>query len=920
VKRGDSLWSIAEAHLGAGIRYTELAELNATVLHGRPGFLLPGTQLRLPAKPEPDATEDDGHRLLVQRGDTLSKIAEEQLGDADRYPDIFHASTFITQPGGQHLTDPDVIDVGWTLTIPATDHPRGSKQEEEVERKGHKANQRPPHVERHRDQQPPPAPPRPVPSPPAKSPTPRIAPTPESSTPASPAPASSAPTSDSTAREPAADADQAEPAAPGWMLTGLTGGGVVLAGSILIALRRRRNQQARHRRPGRTLPMPPPDLAPVEKTVTLVGDTARPTLERMDTLLRRLAAAQTAAAKPMPVVTTVELTQDTISLHLDDPCHLPTPWRSDPDQLHWKVDHTVYVDEVGPDVADQPAPYPLLVTVGATEAGDVWLLNLEHAGIVSITGDPVQADDFARYLAAELACNPWSAGVTLDCLGVADEVKAMNPESVRLHALGTDPAAEVLSEASIMVDRAEDAGTDLPTARAHQHGPDAWPARILMADLSAAAPASLDRLLSLMRDHPGLTGTSVILTHAEIDHSGITLRLTDGRLSLPGMGLNLRALGLTHDEAVGCAALLAQADTDGDALIPDTADAEGWRGYANQAGALRAEHTIPRDTAPADLPEPADTLLPGPDNEYVAAAATTEKDLAALAPQVPVRLRAAVEDADPTLDNDLATWLDPDCNLPRLTLLGPVGAQTRGTAIAKRKPYYTELLAYLATRPHGATPDEVAEAFTITGPRVRNDIKVLRDWLGTNPRTGRKHLPDARESAAAQARGIGVYQVEGLLVDADLFRRLRVRGETRGPDGITDLRAALKLVAGQPFDKLRPGGWAWLYDGDRLDQHLICAIVDVAHLVTTHSLHNHELPVARAAAEIAALAAPHEEIPRLDLAAVAEAAGHHRQAHSNLRADVYNRSDDGQPPVELSERTQHIINSRKWLLNEKTAS
>ncbi|HEX8509967.1 MAG TPA: hypothetical protein VF635_10820, partial [Propionibacteriaceae bacterium] len=125
---------------------------------------------------------------------------------------------------------------------------------------------------------------------------------------------------------------------------------------------------------------------------------------------------------------------------------------------------------------------------------------------------------------------------------------------------------------------------------------------------------------------------------------------------------------------------------------------------------------------------------------------------------------------------------------------------------------------------------------------------------------------------------------------------------------------------GQPFDKLRPGGWAWLYEGDRLDQHMICAIVDVAHLVTTHNLHNHDLPVARAAAEIAALAAPHEEIPRLDFAAVAEAEGHHHQARSTLQADVYNRSDNGQPPVELSERTQRISNSREWHLNERTAS
>ena len=131
------------------------------------------------------------------------------------------------------------------------------------------------------------------------------------------------------------------------------------------------------------------------------------------------------------------------------------------------------------------------------------------------------------------------------------------------------------------------------------------------------------------------------------------------------------------------------------------------------------------------------------------------------------------------------------------------------------------MLAYLGTRPYGATLAHLADAFGITLGRARTDIKSVRDWLGVNPRTGEKHLPDARQSTAAKARGVGVYQVDGLLIDADLFRRLRVRGEARGADGITDLSRALTLVGGQPFDQLRTGGWSWLHEGDRLDQHAL---------------------------------------------------------------------------------------------------
>jgi len=165
-----------------------------------------------------------------------------------------------------------------------------------------------------------------------------------------------------------------------------------------------------------------------------------------------------------------------------------------------------------------------------------------------------------------------------------------------------------------------------------------------------------------------------------------------------------------------------------------------------------------------------------------------------------------------------------------------------------------------------------------------------------------------------------VYQVEGLLVDAELFRRLRVRGESRGADGIADLRQALQLVTGQPFDKLRPGGWSWLFDGDRLDHHLVCGVVDVAHLVTIHALSEGQLDVARAAAAVAAASAPYEEIPRLDLAAVAAATGHRSQVARIIRDEVCNRSDDGAPPVELSKRTEEILGAHRWPPRIKSAS
>ena len=444
------------------------------------------------------------------------------------------------------------------------------------------------------------------------------------------------------------DAAQPDADSPPWLLTGLTGGGVVLAASLLLLLRTRRRSQFRNRRPGRTIAVPGPQLTPVEKTITAVGDLSAPKINVVDAALRRLAASQTAVQQPMPRVIAVQLSSSTIRLYLSEPSDLPEPWQNT-DERCWTVPLNIDLDQLGPHVVDQPAPYPLLVTIGSDDDGHVWLLNLEELAVVNITGDPTYRTDFARYLAAELACNPWSDAVTVDCVGVAGEVAALNPDRIRRHPSGTNPAAELLADAVATLGRADEVEPDIATARAQQAGADSWPARLLLIDLTDPPSGSLDQLISVVHEHHGRTGTAVVTVGNHTNGGAEVINVTgQGRLGVPSLSLDLVAVGLTADEALGCAALIAQSTSDApDVPIPQRIDAEGWHAYADEAGALRTEHTQSRGTRPDPATEPTTSVLPREDDDYLSAAATTAEDLATLAPQVPARLRQAVEDRRP---------------------------------------------------------------------------------------------------------------------------------------------------------------------------------------------------------------------------------------------------------------------------------
>jgi len=602
-------------------------------------------------------------------------------------------------------------------------------------------------------------------------------------------------------------------------------------------------------------------------------------------------------------------------VQLVEPSTLAHPWRPDPaDGRRWLLATGAHEQE-----STARSAYPQLVSVGLDDDGATWLVNLDQLGRISLTGDPTYAADFARYVAAEIAVNPWARQVQLDCIGIAPESEPLDPARIRHHRVEDSAALDAaIAAAGATVDKCAEHDVTATAGRVDDLGGDVWDSWLVLLN-GALSSTPLDRLLALVGEHPARTGTAVVMVADTEPVRGLGVRLTgQGRVLIPSLGLDLIANGLTPAEAEGCALLLAHADLLDDVEMPSDGD-DGWREYCDAAGAIRDELVLPRDTDPES--EPGATVVTGPDAEILDVAATTADDLEQLAPHVPDKVRAAVQGADPGLDADLAAWAAG--TRPHLRLLGPIQARTgttgKPTVVAKRKAFYTELLAFLALHPHGVTIDQVVDAFGSDATQMRVHLSKVRSWLGVDPTTGGNYLPDAAKSPAGIARGMGIYQLIGVLADIDLFRRLRARGQARGPEGLVDLRAALGLVTGEPFTGQRGRGWAWLADGVRIDHHMVCAVVDVAHTITIAALHAGDLQLARTATEIALLAAPYEDTPRLDLAAVIAAEGDRQAAERMLRNDVSNRAEDGDAPDDLPERTAELVASPPWLRKGRVA-
>ena len=414
VQPGDTAWDLAAKHLGSGSQWSEIVKANDGKIQpdggalrvGEDPFLEPGWKLTIPGVPATDTAPQDAEQqyetVTVERGQSLSSIADEHLGDADRWPEIAEASAHITQPGGHHLENPDQIDIGWTLRVP-TDAPAGPT---------HQADEQPSHQEE-------------APSSEeaavsaaeaaeqavdAASDALPAAETPQADTATDAAPAGAE--TPAPASAPSAEAE--ETSTVPW-----TGVGSIFAASILGAVLARRLYTQRKRRADQRIP----EAATVDLDQVRLTRIEDPTvLGFVDRALRTLSALQLRDGQTLPDVRLARLTDDHLELYASAPHELPAPFEATEDPATWLLPRTAALadDET---IADIVAPYPALVTIGTDSDGYQILVDLEHLAALGIHAASQTSMPVMRALTVSLATSQWADDLAITTVGVCPELE-----------------------------------------------------------------------------------------------------------------------------------------------------------------------------------------------------------------------------------------------------------------------------------------------------------------------------------------------------------------------------------------------------------------------------------------------------------------------------------------------------------------
>lgn len=744
VAPGDSLHKLAEQHLGDAMRWREIWDLNAgtTMADGstftRPEIIRPGWELALPV-PASSMRHDIAGRpeaaaptARVERFDSLSSIAADRLGSAERWPEVFEVNR-------DRVANPDHIEPGWVLDLPVEDGGAAPAAEPEADID----SPTPPTLEQA------PLPPTSSPTPTAPTPPPpaavlpapiaspaAIPPSPAIRTTPATAPATVAPAPTVAVAPAPASATSRESRTAG--VLGIAGATFLATGVATVVAGRRRHR-LRSMGPEQAEPRGSDAAAAMARVVAAAAD--HESTDRLRAVLRVLAAdaaldlsgtgtvvfdagaVDTPPVAPRPLAFLLDGDGGLEVIFDQPPRSVPSSFVAGSTEYALRLPAGAVLDSDDATAVDVD-PCPALVHVGVTtDDGDrrQVFVDLEAVGTLTVTSN-VAGVAIARAMVASLAMSPFGDQCAVVPTGFS--VGALSDER-RIEVAASFAEAVTVARDNARI-WASDARVLPPFARRFDMSDEPAPVTVVVAPNATVADQAT--VLSAVRGAALVAGDNVPATwrvHV-VDDGGAPV------WELAPLGLRVVPVGVTEGDAADLALVLA------------------------------------------DAAQPPITIAALPDR-------STGDD--------------SDDDGDDDSDRELAAADDAWRLLVRV--LGPVDVVDReGVAVPFERSKALELVVWLAEHRRSALRSTARSALWHTDVRDATFLNVVSDAR----RSMDKLVPLLDEEQWISKFGENLVLHEDLSSDADLVRRRLDRARSQSAAAtVRTLQPALALLRGMPL-------------------------------------------------------------------------------------------------------------------------
>ena len=896
VRPGDSIYGIAERMVGPdSTRVAAFAERLVDINLGRrmpdgrhfdnAAFIDVGWVLELPdgaapAGPASNANTDPVGIHRVEPGESLWSIADDELGDPSRWPEVFDANEGRTFDDGRRLDDPDLIQPGWNLRLPA-DPADPADQADTVDAadpgRADAEVSEPDEVDSLADVA------TPAPLPADALPSGRWAPSLDPDGPVnadveSPAgheaPASPASFEswavparrDNVWREVTTDAVSAAGSSVGdgaddtgsddtgsddtddtesdsAALVPL-GSAAMLSAGVLTLLAVRRRAQLRRARPRAALREPSAGPAATERALRAIDVGER--FARVDTAIR--AVAMPLVDRDERVLAVLVGPEGGLELHTTGPVELSGPWEGR--ESVWHLAASTPLELLADDARAVSAPCPTLVQLGTDAAGRDVYVDLEAIEAIEVGGPGEQADAVVAAVAATLAGSLLAEVTTLVGLGVADEAFLGHRRYVPV----ADPQ-RAFDAAAGAIGSTGSAETSTFALRATGTATETWEPAVVMIGASAGT----------VTVPTARTGLAVV--------SASPLQGPSGRLAPDGdawvfrpAGIRLTPVGLSADDIAAISELVTVIDP-----------------------------------APDPTPESTPAPRPSPDSPMAI-------DDAALTDDTILPAREPDHDGALAPDDDLgSSAVPPPPHALLVRMIGPVGVvDPDGTEVSFERSKTRELVAWLATHRERSTRSAARTALWELDVRDATFANVVSEARRS---LARLVEPPEGDEWVGRTMTDALPLHELVRSDVDLLRHAVDAARVQPPaQAIATLGPAVELIAGVPFE-----GTSYLWpDSEGITSDIVLLATTATTELAAHCLSIGDIEgVFRATARGLRVLPGHEELIGLRMEAHARAGDHagvRQEWESYERVINGDPWSDGEPAPKLVELRRRLLN------------